>query len=376
MDSSTIMIFIDWYYPAYKAGGPIKSVHNIVKHLQGDFNFIIVTSNSDIDAIEIEVKTNSLLTAENHQIIYLERQFQTVKYFTQLIEECKPDILYFNSLFSVKFTLIPIIAGRRTQIKKYIIAPRGMLTQSALSIKPTKKKVFLSIAKRFIFNSEKFNWHASTIQEKNEILGVFKNARVHIAQNLSSGITIRSNENLKKLNELRLVAISRISAIKNIYWLLKVLNNNKLSNCSLSIYGPIEEEAYWEKCKKYIDDSRISYKGILHPNQVIKTIQEYHYFISPSKNENYGHTISEAICSGVPVIVSQGTPWRNLLEYNIGNDISLEEEEAWINYLSKLYTQPTVDYNKMVESCLDYAERFIFTEELIEENKKLFRIGE
>ena len=44
-----ILIFIDWFLPGFKAGGPIKSVSNIVNSLHQDFNFFIITSDRDID---------------------------------------------------------------------------------------------------------------------------------------------------------------------------------------------------------------------------------------------------------------------------------------------------------------------------------------
>lgn len=43
----TILIFIDWYKPGYKAGGPIRSVSNMVDALKDDFQFYIITRNTD-----------------------------------------------------------------------------------------------------------------------------------------------------------------------------------------------------------------------------------------------------------------------------------------------------------------------------------------
>ena len=47
-----ILIFIDWFTPGFKAGGPIKSVSNIVNSLFNEFDFYIITSDRDINETE------------------------------------------------------------------------------------------------------------------------------------------------------------------------------------------------------------------------------------------------------------------------------------------------------------------------------------
>ncbi len=42
-----ILVFIDWYIPGFKAGGPIRSCANIVQHLSSDFEFYFITSDTD-----------------------------------------------------------------------------------------------------------------------------------------------------------------------------------------------------------------------------------------------------------------------------------------------------------------------------------------
>ena len=42
-----VLIFIDWYKPGFKAGGPIQSVSNIVSQLGKDYEFYIITRDTD-----------------------------------------------------------------------------------------------------------------------------------------------------------------------------------------------------------------------------------------------------------------------------------------------------------------------------------------
>ena len=49
MRKKKILIVIDWFLPAYKAGGPIQSVANMANHLKNEFDFWIYTSNRDLN---------------------------------------------------------------------------------------------------------------------------------------------------------------------------------------------------------------------------------------------------------------------------------------------------------------------------------------
>src|SRR5579862_8316601 len=43
----TILAFVNWYLPGFKAGGPIRSIENLVAALGGEFTFRIVTRDRD-----------------------------------------------------------------------------------------------------------------------------------------------------------------------------------------------------------------------------------------------------------------------------------------------------------------------------------------
>ncbi|NNE56159.1 MAG: hypothetical protein HKN32_09070, partial [Flavobacteriales bacterium] len=45
-----VLVFTDWYLPGYKAGGPIRSLSNLVYRL--DLDWSVVTSNRDHAAVE------------------------------------------------------------------------------------------------------------------------------------------------------------------------------------------------------------------------------------------------------------------------------------------------------------------------------------
>ena len=51
----SVLITIDWFDPAYKAGGPISSIVNLINHLHKDFDFYVFTG-STVGVVPIKSK--------------------------------------------------------------------------------------------------------------------------------------------------------------------------------------------------------------------------------------------------------------------------------------------------------------------------------
>tara|TARA_R110002096_G_scaffold16243_5_gene55565 strand:+ start:332 stop:1456 length:1125 start_codon:yes stop_codon:yes gene_type:complete len=373
MPITKILVFIDWFYPAYKAGGPVKSVFNLVQALQGEFQFSIVTSNCDVDGEVLNVIANEWTEFQGIKVIYLNKEQQRKKVYRSLFEEVQADCIYYNSLFSKNFTLKPFRTLKRYK-RQQIVAPRGMLGSGALAIKPIKKKAFLNYSKSLLFNTKQTIWHATSAQEADEIRAVYgKKTTIRVAQNISSAMVERSIIN-KEEGRLRMVFVSRIAEKKNLFFALELLQT--LANetaLSLDIYGPIEEESYWNKCEKLIEkDSRIQYKGVLAPPEIAVTLQQYHFYLLPTLHENYGHSIVEALLAGVPIIISQATPWRDLKSAGIGADLDLDNKAEWVDYFKNTIDIGLKEYKDMVRNCYVFAEKWILNPEVLEDSKNLF----
>ena len=63
-----VMIFIEWFYPAYQAGGPIKSVFNIIENCKNTFDFLIVSSGFEVDESSIDVENEVLIEKEGFNL--------------------------------------------------------------------------------------------------------------------------------------------------------------------------------------------------------------------------------------------------------------------------------------------------------------------
>lgn len=371
-----IAIFTDWFLPGYKAGGPVTSIHNLTDHLNNDFHFYIITSNKDLGDKKPypNIISNKWLITKKYKIIYLSPNNQTISNFKKIIYSEKFDTLYYNSLFSIKFTILPLLIFKRTSFKP-ILSPRGMLGSGAINIKPLKKKIFLRFSK-LIKLYKGITWHATNEEEKSNICEHFgNNAKVITIPNIP--IKVLNNQTRQKKTPVKFCFYSRISHKKNLLFALKLLKTlNSTKKLEFDIIGPIENKAYWNKCLKEISlmppSISVNYTGTIKPTEVIKTLSQYHFLFLPTKHENFGHSIFEAFASGCPVIISNKTNWQNLEQKGIGWDINLDSEKNFITALNYCLEMSEKNYKKMSENAFNFARNYLTRSSILQQYINLF----
>ncbi|MCW8896627.1 MAG: glycosyltransferase [Flavobacteriales bacterium] len=378
MKKNTILIFIDWYKPGYKAGGPIRSVSNMVDALKDHFQFYIVTRNTDYleTTPYSNINTNQWNNIDNAQVFYLSKENTKRSTIHVLIDEVQPDIVYCNSFYSPYFSLIPIHYAKKKKIKT-ILAVRGMLSKGSLNVKKAKKRTFINFIK-WVGLFKKITFHATTNEEKQDIENTFgKQPTVIVANNLPEQKTYSFIEKRKTENSILLVSVARIAPEKNTLYAIEALKNCK-SKVNFDIFGPIYNQEYWSKCLKSINELpvnvNVNYKGALPHDEIDTTLQQYHALFLPSTGENFGHIIIEAMANACVPIISDKTPWRNLATENVGFDINLANLKQFTTTIDKLASIDETTFNEMARNAFLYAQQVTNNQLLIEQYKQLFQL--
>ncbi|MGD9213064.1 MAG: glycosyltransferase [Desulfobacteraceae bacterium] len=381
MTKKKILVFLHYYLPGFKSGGPVRTLANMVEQLGDEFEFLIVTS--DRDTLDKKPYPN-VVGDKWHRlgkawVYYTSKRNQGFSTWKRLIKETRHDILYLNSLFDPLFTILPLIAYKigRGYGDKIVIAPRGELFPGALGVKWWKKIPYLYLFRLLGLYSHSV-WHASTIEEKRYIQRWFgKSELIIIARNLSVS-QVKSNIcncNHKISSDLRIVFLSRICRNKNLSYALKILATISL-NIKFDIWGTMGDLDYWEKCQKKINklppNINVCYQGVAENSKVIEILSNYDLFFFPTLGENFGHVIAEALTAGIPVLISDRTPWKDLKAKGVGWDLSLDNDNAFVKAIE---TVAVMDYEKRRKMCLHiqkYSEKKLTDPSIVAANRQMF----
>ncbi len=375
-----ILLVIDWFLPGFKAGGQIVSCYSLIKRLHVFYDFDVFTSDRDMGdtAPYNSVKLNEWVNhPDGFRIFYASSQ-STQSKFKEVLNENSYDIVYLNSFFSVKFTILPLIYLRNTNKNtSVILAPRGMLGEGALKLKKLKKTAFILFAKIFSLY-KRVTWHATSLSEVQEIKRIMgKDVKVVMAEDTGSFLEADYAPLAKSKNTLKIVFISRISRKKNLDYAFRVLENVSTDlNILFDIYGPIEDKQYWEGCLKQINElnfkHKVNYKGEVNPKQVVNLFQENHLFFFPTHHENFGHVVYESLHSSCPVLISDQTPWVEIEKKYAGFSLSLKDMNSFVLCVEKFARMDQTSYDEWRKGAFAFAKEFALNPNLIGNYKKMF----
>lgn len=373
---SVVLIGVDWFLPAYKAGGPIRSVANLVALLAETHEVWVLTGAYDLgEANALPVALNTWVNQGPHvRVKHLTREAMGQGAWQEALAQAKPDFLYLNSVYSKPFALDALRAARSFPSVQVVLAPRGMLGAGALSIKPLKKRLFLAAARRLGW-FKGVRWHASTDYEREEVQQWFPGASVVVAGNLP---TPPPTENPPRpTDKWVIVNIGRIHKVKNTLFSLEAIRDADSGRpVALDFIGPAEDEAYMNELRKAAlaagPDVTIRFLGAIPPHELGAHLNRAHFLTSSTTQENFGHSIAEAWAHGCPVIIADTTPWRDLEAKGIGWDLPLQPE-AWARGLAQALALEPAQWQALSDNARAFFRAQVWSPEVREANRRIFR---
>ena len=206
----------------------------------------------------------------------------------------------------------------------YIVSTRGMLSGWALGHKAWKKK----LAWMFYQESDLQRAEclvASSEFELRDITARLPDARVEVIPNGCDARPqrTRSSERTRSLapGVRWALALGRLHRVKGYAELIQAWANLRPTGWKLAIAGP-DEDGYRSKLEELIHKLQLQEAvvmlGEVDDLQKWTLLDQCELLVAPSKAENFGMAIAEALQSGTPVITTTGTPWRELQEFDCG----------------------------------------------------------
>lgn len=377
MANPSILIFTDWFYPGFKAGGPIRSIVNLVDALESKMSINIFTSDRDFqDTSQYNdiIPNKWVKYGESSRIFYASPNYLTMRNIRGIIDDVNPSTVYLNSMWSLHFTLYPLWAMKGNHTIKKVLAPRGMLKKSAMEIKYPKKLLSIWFLKAFgILNNCVF--HSTDLSETQSIGKYFSNS-IFTLENIPK--TAQNFVCIEKCTgSIKLVYISRIHPIKNLIFLLNaLLQMPRDISVEFNVYGPKEDNNYFEECKRIASKSapwiKVCFKGSLHNSLINSILQSHHFFVLPTKGENFGHAIFESFSAGRPVIISDQTPWRRLENKQVGFDLPLDKPNSWTDKIKMCAEMNQEEYDIWSHNAYNFAMNYSANTEIRDNYIQLF----
>lgn len=297
-------------------GGPSVCTYQLVKALNQTgtgTDLLSLSSNAEDDCI-----------GTDPFIKYVEYDARTPlgvsRNFKQFLVEniSRYDIVHVNTIWL--WTTHDAVHVAKKHGMPVVLSLHGMLYPQALQVSRWKKQLALPLFQRNDLRCADV-LHATSMAELKSIRDFGLSQPVVV---LPNGIEIDAMPPVRQqVNKVRHFGfIGRINRIKNIDTLLGAWAalGDKTSMCKLSIIGS-DDEVYENELRQFVNDKHLGnvvFAGFLSGERLTRAIRELDYLVLPSKSENFGMVVIEALANGIPVIASTGTPWEELNLHRCG----------------------------------------------------------
>ncbi|QHK20134.1 glycosyltransferase [Pseudarthrobacter psychrotolerans] len=332
-----IVVFTSFFAPAFLGGGPIRTLVAMLRGAPSTVDTAVITGNTDLQCTEpMNVPSERWVERDGSRVFYCNaRSWISLLRGMREVLSWKPNVVYVNSFFDAKYSIIPQLLFRTGIFHPdvFIIAPRGEFSPGALTIKGTKKQAYLLVF-RLMGLPRRVLWHASTANEEHDIrtvLGLKARILVREDDTLLPSAAAPAEARLEP-GILHAVSLSRLSPKKGVVTLLEGLQRVS-EPMVLDVIGPAEDSDYFEQCRAAAAavpaNVQVNFVGPKDPDEIRATLAAYDVFFCPTKGENFGHVIAEALSVSCPVLCADVTPWTELLASGGGQVVPQNTAEGW-----------------------------------------------
>ena len=321
-----LSLIIPSFYPAVRYGGPIFASLHATEALAKKGVEVYVSTTDAHAGERLDVETNRFFKFERNVFIKYYRETVIGRFSRSMLFGLKQDIanvdiVHIQSIFSAPAPMALFFLSKTN--KPALLSPRGSLCKWCMQIHPLFKKIWLDLL--ITPYHRRVVWHATSPQEKEDILTLYPDADVEI---ITDGVNTSEFESYNRLSPRQymkkfanvdsdpkhiIVSMGRIHEVKGFDILIESfrLLLEKEPESVLLIAG--EDDGDLSRLQKLVNkcnlDEKVFFTGALSDSDKVDFLANASLFALASHTENFGIVFAESLAAGTPIVASQKTPW-------------------------------------------------------------------
>ncbi|WP_269526994.1 glycosyltransferase [Coraliomargarita parva] len=379
-----ILCCIESFLPGNQGGGPVRALANLVQWLASAHGFNILTRNHDyLDSQPYpDLPVGQWVEREGASILYAQDD-KIKKAFLEAVEALQPDWIYLHGALPPLTRMVLQLRRKQVQLSRIpiLLAPHGNFGPGSLRHHRLRKRAWLTYAKaRGLYHD--VVWHAASEREADQIRQLFgSSAQVRIVPMTpasapyaaqSEECIVKCDESASLNNPLRLVYFGRLSREKNLAFACDLLGRFAQRHPEIPVVYDLfylgEEDPELQQLAKGLPGTvQVNFIAGLSYDELMDRLgpspstgkASYDALLMPSLTENFSYTVLESMQAGIPVLISDQTPWRNLQRDGVGWDLKLNDLNTWLQCLEAVQQTTERDVSARAKCCRVYAETWV-----------------
>jgi len=361
-----------------KSGGPARAVTAYANITQNFADVTIAATNEGFQTENTKAFIRSKTCIKDSVNIMLHNYigYHSYKYSHSLRQWLYEnitsfDMVHLHAAFSFMTTISAAIC-RKFDVP-YVFRPLGTLSDFSVNKGAVlAKKVYYNLFESKTLHRAKII-HVTSNQEAEQIHRLI-NASVPVQVIPIPEAVKWHGVREKSTKVLKLGFLSRIHPKKNIETLFKALKEINFP-VRLHIAGT-GKQAYIDRLMNKAEalsvHKKIEWLGFVSDEQKPAFFDEIDYLILPSRHENFGIAVIEALAYGRPVIISSAVDSASWIDIYGCGFITTQQKSSVINALRKAHNIPQAGYRVMSESTRKVFKKEFHPEKIQQQLKELY----
>jgi glycosyltransferase involved in cell wall biosynthesis len=312
------------FAPAFVYGGPVASVTELCDHLaRSGHDMRVLTTDANGSSVLADVSTDREMQRDSGaRVRYCHRRLRSAT-SPRLLRELRryvswADVVHLTAVYN--FPTIPTLVTARLLDRPVVWSPRGALQRWHAVRRRAGKRVWEQVCR--VAASDRVVLHFTSDEESTESRSRLPHLDSVVVPN---GVTVpRELCHVPDAAVSRLLYLGRLDPIKGVENLLgacRILHRTWDSPWVLTVAGG-GEPSYVDRLRQLIVDyglqARVTLAGSVEGDRREELFSRSDMVVVPSHRESFAMVVAEGLARAIPVIASQGTPWKRLEEEGCG----------------------------------------------------------
>lgn len=342
--NKAVAVFAPMFPPAFRGGGPIRSVDALVGATPSDIRSLVLTADRDLgSSTPLPVAADTWVTRDLAEVYYSSRSPWQFWKALLAVRRKRPTLLHFNSFMNPRFTIVPLMLWRLGFWGKcaVLVAPRGEFGDGALGRRAAKKRAYIGVFRALGLHRAVI-WHSTAAHESQDIFRLWGPHSRVIERENDTLLSRKARTPELMSAPLRAIFLGRIVEHKGLAIALEALQRVD-GPMHLSVYGSEESAEYFARCKALASQVpahvSVTFEGAIRPDEVVEKLAAHDVLLMPTAGENFGHVIAEALSAACIVMTTPMTPWTDVVQSGGGIIVDDRVPESWGVHIHALVSE-------------------------------------
>jgi glycosyltransferase involved in cell wall biosynthesis len=367
MSKPKVLIVYHTYLPSEFAMGPVSAIRHLIQCMGQDYEITLLTLNHDfISGERLFANDHHVVSTDRAIIEYLPRGIAGLRILWRRLRE-PHDVLEIHSGFD-RYLAIPALALTRMGVvngRRAFHSPHGIFLPIDMSRGALKKRLYCALA---------------------DIVHLYRNV-VHLASSPGETADIRRwhrrpqriiemphfvdahagthtvPQRQKSAQTLKIAFVGRIALQKNFLFAIEVVRALGMKS-EMDVFGEADPD-YQPACEAALMAGKglceITLYGHVPQKTLLDILPNYDVLLHPTLGENFGYSIIEALSLGLPVLLSDKSPWLDVEAFHAGWIIPVSDKAAFVARLTQIYNMGP-EWQALRDGALKYAREKVDNE--------------